>query len=212
MKLGILEKILPPDNKVFFDIFVDAAANCKKSAILYNEALTNGVNEDMVMQVKILKRKGSDLERESIAMLNSTFITPIDREDIQLLASMLRKINKKICQAFLNFYAYKIDKPTEEMFQQGKIIMKATSEMTHIVGLLKKLHKTKEITNSRATMKEIETLGDDILFRATSELFSGKYDPITIIKFRDIYKGLETALDRCHSVTDKVLNIALKNS
>ena len=96
MKLGILEKILPPDNKVFFDIFVDAALNCKKSAILYNEALTNGINEDMLMQVKILKRKGSDLERESIAMLNSTFITPIDREDIQLLASMLRKINKKM--------------------------------------------------------------------------------------------------------------------
>ena len=112
MKLGILEKILPPDNKVFFDLFVDAATNCKKSAILYNEALTNGIDEDLVMQVKILKRKGSDLERESIAMLNSTFITPIDREDIQLLASMLRKINKKICQAFLNFYAYKIDKPS----------------------------------------------------------------------------------------------------
>ena len=95
MKLGILEKILPPDNKIFFDIFVDAATNCKKSAILYNEALTNGIDEDMLMQVKILKRKGSDLERESIALLNSTFITPIDREDIQLLASMLRKINKK---------------------------------------------------------------------------------------------------------------------
>jgi len=212
MKLGILEKILPPDNKIFFDIFVDAALNCKKSAILYNEALTSGITEDMLMQVKILKRKGSDLERESIAILNSTFITPIDREDIQLLASMLRKINKKICQAFFNFYAYKIETPTEEMHQQGKLIMKATSEMTHTVSLLKKIHKTKDITNSRSTMKEIETIGDDILLRATVELFSGKYDPITVIKFRDIYEDLETALDRCHSVSDEVLNIALKNS
>ena len=61
-------------------------------------------------------------------------------------------------------------------------------------------------------MKEIETVGDDILLRATTELFSGKYDPVTIIKFRDIYKDLENALDRCHSVADEVLNIALKNS
>ena len=212
VKLGILEKILPPDNKVFFDCFIEAANICKKSAILYNEALIHGIDEELLLQMKFQKHKGKDKEREVITMLNNTFITPIDREDIQLLTISIRKINKKICKAFMNYNLYKITKPTEEMFQQGKVIIKATTELVHCVSLLKKLHKIQTITDSRNTMKEIETLGDDVLYRATEELFSGKFDPITVIKYRDIYKDLEDALDKCTSVADMVLNIAAKNS
>ena len=211
MKLGILEKLLPPDNKVFFDCFIDAALNCKQMAILFNEAVNDGVDEELLMKAKMLKHKGSDLERETLAKLNSTFVTPIDREDIQALAGLLNKINKKISQAFMNFNAYKIDKATDELIQQSRVILKATTELTRTVSLLKKLHKTKEITDSRNTMKEIESIGDDVLYRATSELFSGKYDAITVIKLRDIYKDLERALDRCYFVSDTVLSIALKN-
>jgi len=208
----IIEKLLPPDNRVFFDCFIEAANICKKSAILYNQALANGINEELLLQMKVQKHKGKDKEREVIATLNSTFITPIDREDIQSLTISIRKINKKICKAFMNYSLYKIQTPTEEMIQQGKVIIKATTELVHCVSLLKKLHKMQAISDSRNTIKEIETLGDDVLYRATEELFSGKFDAITVIKYKDIYKDLEDALDKCTSVADIVLNIAAKNN
>jgi uncharacterized protein Yka (UPF0111/DUF47 family) len=105
-----------------------------------------------------------------------------------------------------------ISKPTEEMLHQGKVVIKATTELVYCVSLLKKLHKMQAISDSRNTIKEIETLGDDVLYRATEDLFSGKFDAITVIKYKDIYKDLEDALDKCTSVADIVLNIAAKNN
>lgn len=212
MKFNLFEKLLPPENKVFYDCFEDSAKNCHDIALLFNQALLNGVTEDIVLQAKTLKRRGSNLERETISKLNSTFVTPIDREDIQALATMLNRISKKIAQAFMNLNVYRITTYTEEMLQQAKTIINATAELQRSVGLLKTIAKTKEITESREAMKEIETFGDTILYRAMDKLFSGEFEAIEVIKLRDIYKELESALDKCFSVSDAILNIALKNN
>lgn len=212
MKFNIFDKLLPPENKVFYACFEDSAKNCYDIALLFNQALLNGITDDLVIQAKTLKRRGSNLEREVISKLNSTFITPIDREDIQLLATMLNRITKKIAQAFMNLNVYRITTFTEEMLQQSKTIINATEELQRSVGLIKTISKTKEITESHDAMKEIETFGDTILYRAMDKLFSGEFEAIEVIKLRDIYRELESALDKCFSVADTVLNIALKNN
>lgn len=212
VKFNIFEKLLPPENKVFYDCFEDSAKNCNDIALLFNKALLEGVTEEMLVKAKNFKHRGSGLERETVRRLNSTFITPIDREDIQALATMLNRITKKIAQAFMNINVYRITNFTEEMLQQSKTIVNATEELKTSVGLLKTIAKTKEITASHEAMKEIETLGDNILYRAMDNLFSGEFKAIEVIKLRDIYKDLESALDKCFSVSDAILNIALKNN
>lgn len=212
MKFNPFEKLLPPENKVFYDMFEESAKNSNAIAILFNQALMTGVSEELLIKAKTLKHRGSTLERETIRKLNSTFVTPIDREDIQTLATMINRITKKIGQAFMNVNVYGIKNITEEMLQQSKTIVNATEELMNIVGLLKTISKTKEITESREAMKEIETFGDNILYRATEKLFSGEFDAIDVIKLRDIYKELESALDKCFSVADEILTIALKNN
>ncbi len=202
MKFNIFEKLLPPENKVFYDCFENAAKNCNDIAILFNEALQHGITDEIIVRAKTLKHRGSGLERETISKLNSTFVTPIDREDIQALAAMLNKITKKIAQVLMNLNIYRMTTYTEEMLQQAKTITKATDELMRSVGLLKHISK----------LKEIETLGDDILFRAMDKLFSGEFEAIEVIKLRDIYKVLESAMDKCFSVSDAILNIALKNN
>ena len=77
MKFKFLEKLLPPENKVFYDCFENAAKNCNETAKLFNKALTDGIKEDLVVKAKTLKHRGADYERETIGLLNSTFITPI---------------------------------------------------------------------------------------------------------------------------------------
>ncbi len=210
--MNILEKILPPKNTVFYDCFEDAAQNCNKLAELLNDVVVNGLTDDKIIEARALKHRGSNIERETIALLNSTFVTPIDREDIQLLACLLRKISKKIAQAMLSMNVYCICNHTEELLQQTEAVLKATKELTKIVSLLKTLSKTKEITESREVMKEIEILGDDIHYRALGKLFSGEFDALEVIKLREIYKILEAANNKCYGVSDAILNIALKNS
>lgn len=212
MNFNIFEKLLPPKNTVFYDCFEDAAKNCNEMAMLFNEALLHGITEERIIKARTLKHRGSGLERETTNKLNTTFVTPIDREDIQALATMLNKITKKIVQAFMNLNVYRMTSFTEEMLQQSKTILKATEELKRSVGLLKTISRTKEITASREAMKEIEMLGDDILYRAMDKLFSGEFEAIEVIKLRDIYKVLESAMDNCFSVSDAILNIALKNS
>ncbi len=212
MKFNLFEKLLPPKNNVFYDCFEDAAKNCYDIAMLFNDALLHGINDERIVKVKNLKHRGSGLERETIRKLNSTFVTPIDREDIQLLATVLNKITKNIAQAFMNLKVYRMTSYTEEMLQQAKTILKATDELMRSVSLLKTISKIKEITASRESMKEIETIGDDILHRGMDKLFSGEFEAIEVIKLRDVYKVLESAMDKCFSVSDIILNIALKNS
>ncbi len=212
VKFNLFEKILPPKNTVFYDCFEDAAKNCFDVATLFNEAVLHGITDERMVKARTLKHRGSALERETIGKLNSTFVTPIDREDIQLLAVMLNKITKKISQAFMNLNIYRMANYTEEMLQQSKTILNATEELMRSVSLLKTISKTKEITASQETMKGIETIGDDILYRAMDKLFSGEFEALEVIKLRDIYKILEGALDKCFSVSDTILNIALKNN
>lgn len=212
MKFNLFEKLLPPKSNVFFDCFEDAAKNCNDIAKLFNEALLSGVTDELIVKARNLKHRGSGLERETIKKLNTTFVTPIDREDIQALAAMLNKISKKIIQAIMNLNIYRMTSYTEEMLQQSKTILKATDELIRSVSLLKTISKTKEITSSHESMKEIESLGDDILYRAMDKLFSGEFEAIEVIKLRDIYKVLESAMDQCFGVSDAILNVALKNN
>lgn len=212
MKFNLFEKLLPPENKVFYDLFEDSAKNCNDMAKLFNEAILHGVSEEIIVKARNYKHRGSGLERETTKRLNNTFVTPIDREDIQALATMLNKITKKLVQATMNLNVYRIQCFTEEMQQQSKTILKATDELIRSVSLLKTISKTKEITESRHAMKEIESLGDDILHRAMDKLFSGEFEALEVIKLRDIYKVLESAMDNCYNVSDAILNIALKNN
>ena len=212
MKFDFFEKLLPPKCSIFYDYFEDAAKNCNDIAILFNEALLNGITDENIIKARVLKHRGSGLEREITKKLNDTFVTPIDREDIQALSTMLNKITKKIVQAFMNLNVYRLTDYTEELLQQSRAILKATDELIRNVNLLKTISKTKEITASHESMKEIESLGDDILYRAMDKLFSGEFEAIEVIKLRDIYKVLESAMDNCFSVSSAILNIALKNN
>ena len=209
---GILEKLLPPNNKVFYDCFDKAALNCNQTATLFEKVLENGISEDIIVEARALKHQSNNYEREIILKLNSTFVTPIDREDIQVLASMLNKITKKIIQALMNLNIFRLESYSNEMIQQSKALVMATNELICSVSLLRTIAKIKEITESHSKMKEIEVYGDEILYRAMDALFNGEFKSLDVLKMKDIYKDIESALDKCFSVSDEILNIALKNN
>lgn len=210
-KFNILERILPPEEKIFYSLFEESAKVCKDTAILFHEIMNHGLNEDRLILAKRYKHKSNDLAKETLSQLNNTFVTPIDREDIQVVAAHLNRITKRIVKACVNLRVYRLQEHTENMKKQAETLLKAADELTFIVGHLKKVTQLKEITESNHRMREIESHGDEILYLAMDELFSGKYDALSVLKLRDIHKYIENALDTCYSVSDEIVNIVLKH-
>lgn len=213
MNLGILARILPPPEKKFYSLFEDGAGICSESAKLYHKIVSTDSEylEDYLIEAKTFKRMSSNISKENLALLNASFITPIDREDIQLISSLLSRITKSIVKSSINLRVYKIDHYNGFMKKQSEALLKATEELKNIISLLKKGPTLKEVTECHHKMKEIENHGDEILFKATEELYSGVHDALHVLKMRDIYKNIENALDICSAISDEIVNIVLKH-
>lgn len=208
----LLKKLLPPEEKIFFELFSNSANACHEAAKIYCDITRNGTSEENLAQARNLKRESNQIAKQTLRKLNDTFITPIDREDIQDLTSLLNKITKKIVKACFNMKVYRIEKACEDMQAQADILAKAAEELIVIVSFLQKIANIKEASESNQRLKALETEGDDLLHKALDELYSGKFEAIDIIKFRDIYKDIENALDSCYCVADEVVSVILKHN
>lgn len=208
---GIMSYILPPSNDVFYSLFEEGTKCCKQAALLFNEIMEQGIKEEHIAMARQYKHASVKNIKKTLDVLDTSFVTPIDREDIQEIATLLNKITKKITKACLNLKVYRLDSYTENLRNQAQTLIAATSELEQIFANFKK-PTISDMTAKNLKMKEIETRGDEILYAATEALFSGKYDALNVIKLRDIHKDLENALDACYSVSDAVVSVVLKMS
>lgn len=211
-KFNLMSYIMPPEDKMFFTFFQDSAQTCQDSAKLYNEVLKTKLTDEQKECALKLRKKGKLSYKMVLKQLNKSFITPIEREDIQYIAVQLNKINKKIVKACLNLEVYHLTDYTEEMKEQALTLSNATEQLGEIIKKFKKVSDVEDITKSNIAMKELETHGDEIHHRAMSDLFSGKFDALDVIKLRDMYKEIENALDACFNVSDTILSVVLKQS
>ncbi len=211
-KFNLMSYIMPPEDKMFFTFFQDSAETCQHSAKLYNEVLETKLTDEQKECALKLRKKGKLSYKLVLKQLNKSFITPIEREDIQYIAVQLNKINKKIVKACLNLEVYHLTDYTPEMKEQALTLVDATKQLGEIIKKFKKVSDVDDITKSNIAMKELETHGDEIHHKAMSELFSGKFDALDVIKLRDMYKEIENALDACFNVSDTILNVVLKQS
>jgi len=211
MALGFLKKILPPEEETFYTLFDESADICNQISQLFHEIVNQGPSEEKSEKAKTLKHRSNALTKKAINLLNSTFVTPIDREDIQEFACLLNKISRKIVKVCLNLEIYRLESNTDCMRDQAECLLEATGQLKQSVSMLRKISATTEITNNNSKMKDIETKGDEILHKAMDEIFSGKYDALTVIKLKELYKNIESAMDACFDVSDLVVNIALKH-
>lgn len=211
-KFNLMSYIMPPEDKMFFTYFQDSAEICQKTARLYDKIMHDKLTDEYREKALKYKKKGKLSYKAVLKQLNKSFITPIEREDIQTIAVQLNKITKKIVKACLNLEVYRLNDYTDEMKEQALTLVQATDKLAEIVKLFKKVSDVEKITKLNIEMKEIEAHGDEIHRRAMGNLFSGKYEALEVIKLRDMYKEIENAFDACFYVTDTILNVVLKQS
>ena len=214
MRLGFLAKILPPPENRFYDHFEDGAEVVQLSAYLFYQ-IVHSVPEERdtcLVHAKSYKKRASDIQDQCLTLLDKSFITPIDREDIQQIAAKLYKATKVILKACVNLRIYQIGDYNDIIRQQADLISTSAEELRKLVAMLRGGAPVKEVARSSARIQDIEGTGDDLLYSATEELFSGKYEALEVLKLRAIYKGIENALDICSAISDLIVTISLKHS
>jgi uncharacterized protein len=160
--------------------------------------------------IKELEHEGDRLTHELFTMISSTFVTPLDREDISGLASSIDEVLDFTDGVADRFLLFKINKPAPYILELSKILLLASQQISQILIMLRKknnLHTLMEFCN---TIKKYEHEADGIYRNAIAELFETNNNPIEVIKLKEIYENLEESLDKCQDVADIVEDITLK--
>jgi len=209
--MGLRELLIPQD-KVFFDLFEKQAAVNKEAAwqlVALTEDFTN-VKEKR-HQIELLEQKGDLITHDIYTQLNSTFITPLDPEEISRLASALDDVLDYIDGATEKMYYYGIEATDTHMIELAKLIHMSTAEIESAVKGIRSIKDPKYIDERCIEVNRLENLADDVLAHAVMDLFKTT-DAIAIIKFKDIYEHLETATDYCEDVANVLSDIAIRHS
>jgi uncharacterized protein Yka (UPF0111/DUF47 family) len=209
---GFLKKLLPPANEEFFTLLEDAAHNCTEMATLFYRVSEEGIHNAALDEARLLKQQSNSIAKSTLRKLNSTFITPIEREDIQSLANLLNKITKRIFRACFNLHIFQASSTTPYLKLQVANLKEAVNELVPIIKLIRHPSQVEEASTLNNRMKEIESKGDEILNQTMTKLFSQTLLPLDVIKYREIHKDIESALNCCYDVSDEVLGVVLKNS
>jgi predicted phosphate transport protein (TIGR00153 family) len=205
-----LSQVFAPKDREFFDLFEEAAGNVAKAADLLDQMLGTWPDRpELARQILICEQDGDRVTHEVIQRLNSTFVTPIDREDIIELASALDDVVDFTEEVADYFILYKIEAPMEQAQRMAHILVEATRNIQQAVP---RMRGFKDITHQTIEIHRLENDGDRVVREAVASLFDGGIDPMVVIRWKDIYERLEHAIDATEHVANVLQNIVLKNS
>lgn len=160
-------------------------------------------------EIKKLEQQADELTHSIFAELNKTFITPLDREDIQRIASKTDDIIDYIEGIAGRIKSYHVTTTPPYMLDIANELLNAIKEVELLISRLKEVKADKSLIEHCRKISEIEH-NIDVLYRtAVGKLFETN-DAITIIKLKDIYESIESASDRCLDVADVIEDIVLK--
>ena len=203
-------RILPTDH-AFFDMFEKASQNIQVGAEILKDLLDNFIDiKEKARQIEEVEHKGDTITHDIVRKLNTTFITPIDREDILALASALDDIIDLIHAAATRIVLFKITESTPQAKALGFLILKSVRELNRGISLMRS--KMNEVYDHCVEVNSLENEADRVCRDAIAYLFEHEKDPITIIKWKEIYETLETATDRCEDAANVLEGVALKNA
>jgi uncharacterized protein len=201
---------LLPRDRAFFDLFIEAGHNTLRSAQLLDEMMRNWPDEGGLSR-DILKaeQEGDRITHDIIQRLNSTFVTPIDREDIYGLATQMDDIVDYVEEVADFMGLYSIEAPMDQALGLTEVLLKSCEQLS---GLLQDLRGFKDLDHYWIEIHRLENDGDRIYRDAVASLFSNGIDPMVVIRWRDLFLRLERAIDATETSASIIEGIVIKNS
>ena len=201
---------LLPRDRTFFDLFIEAGQNTLHAARLLDEMMntwpeSGGLSRSIVEA----EQEGDRITHTIIQRLNSTFVTPIDREDIYGLATQMDDIVDFTEEAADFLGLYKIEAPMEQAQALTKILVASCEQLA--MGL-EQLPQFKDLDKYWIEIHRLENDGDRVSRDAVASLFSNGIDPMVVIRWKDMFAVLEEAIDATETAAQIIEGIVIKNS
>jgi hypothetical protein len=202
---------LTPKTTEFYALFARAGQNALDTARLVERRFRDHPSSDVTQdQVKTFESAGDALTRDLINLLNTQYVTPFDRDDIYLLATEMDDVVDYLEEASDLLGLYGVEMPTRHAVEQCALIVQACEQLAIACENLKGMRGVQE---ALIRLKAFEDEGDRILRDALGALFRDeRIDPLIVIRWKDIYEGLERALDACETAANVIANIVVKNA
>ncbi len=209
----ILQYLLPKDDKFYLLLeesisYIDQAAD----EILKISSASSEERANLVIRIQDLEHKGDDVTHKIFSELDSTFVTPFDREDIHLLASELDDILDYIDGSIRRITLYKIDHFPVELINLIEKLNMSVKELKRGIPQLRKLENSEVLREVIRKVNDYENDADTIFASGIAELFDKETNPIEIIKLKEVFVALETATDKCEDVANVLETILIKHS
>ena len=201
---------LIPREERFFDLFVEDAANVLGAARLLEAMLKNyDTVERRAGELRDAEHRGDEISHDIGHRLENTFITPFDREDIHALISGLDDVIDLVEEIGDTFVLYRVEAPTPTAIQQASIIVRQCEQIHEALGHLRKFQGLDQYW---IEIHRLENEGDQVVRSAIAALFRNGGNPLEVIKWKEIYALLESAIDKCEDVAKTIERIVVKHA
>jgi len=200
---------LIPQKREFFALYGRSAKNVVEIARLLVRLVERfPADEDLLRDIKDLEHEGDRLTRELVDLLNRTFVTPFDRDDMYRLAGALDDICDHIDEAAGNISGYGVEEIRPQAIEQAHVILRSAEKLREAVD---RIEGFKDSSRQLHELRDLEDEGDRLNRDAVAELFATADDPLLVIRWKDIHEQLEEAVDACENAADVLEAILVKN-
>ena len=206
---GLLQRFMPQDGE-FFVLFQKQAENIVAGAQAFVRMLEHftGVPEQ-IQSIKAIEHTGDEITHQLFRKLNQTFITPFDREDIHELGSTMDDVIDLIDAAASRFALYGVTHVRPGAADLSKVLAAATVEVKEAVHAMQ---SPDEALRRVIEVNRLENDSDRLCRVLIAQLFDEENNPIEIIKWKEIFEVMETAVDKCEDVSNVIESVILKNA
>ena len=201
---------LTPQKREFFDLYTRASANTVEISRLLVELLERFPEQDgeLIRRIKEREHEGDHLTHELVSLLNRTFVTPFDRDDMYRLAGAIDDICDHVDEAADNLGTYGVERVPEKAVEQARVIHQAARNLDAAV---QRLEGFRDSQTQLIELRRLEDEGDRLVRDAIGDLFKNVQDPVAIIRWKDIHERLEEACDALENAADVLEAILVKN-
>ena len=197
-------------DETFFDHFRQLAVHIGQAASLLRTLFENPANSAQLSpQIKKVETDGDAIVQLINQRIDTSFVTPLDREDIHLLSKRLDNVIDLINGTSRRVAMFRVTTPRDGGVQMADVLVRASKEILASVGDVTKRHRVME---HGKVIKQLEEEGDALYAQAVGALFDREEPAIEVLKWKEIFDSLEEAIDECEDVSNVLESIALKNS
>jgi uncharacterized protein len=209
----VFGRFLPRETS-FFDFFEKHGQLTVEGAKAFLGLVTNSNNNvpAAAKRIKEIEHEADVLTHRCVEELHKTFITPIERDDIHRLISRLDDVMDFVEAAAERIALYELTEMPPEVCELASVLVRASEKLVVALHGLRDMKHAEPVIAACIDVNRLENEGDSVMRNAVARLFREEKNPITVIKWKEIYEDLENATDRCEDVANIIEGVVLEHA